>query len=749
MDMKKIILSTAILAWGMTAQAQTASVTFDTDDYGEIGVYDTWEKSPFRDGTLKGNAQVIDNHLKSTSGSLKNQTTKIVGVQRSRFGSNTFGVKITLKTPFATSETTQYVHVMVNKPNTSKVMLVGLGKRESFTDEPTDVEQFWEKATKDYTTDNQWQDMVFAIKTVTGVNIYSLVLVPDLQSPHSYTSDFACYIDQIEVNSSSTPRTGTYTSDGGTGGGEETKEDYYVNFDKNQKNTRDEGSGATSGERYMKGVSLTGNTDGTSYSYTRQSGDASYSLVYKDLTDTEVWDVKAGNTYTPAIDYQGNWMQGYAYIDYNQDGQFTVKMNGNYRADDSEAVSYSGYNASSENPLYSSTGSALYGESRNNWTMPSFTIPSGTKAGIYRMRFKIDWNCIEPGGGDGSNTTNMQSIVDNAGGIVDVLLNVHDDNVTVNGEWRNGSLYASDGTTGLQGYSTPFKQALDIINTPAPGFDRGDIVVKHGYNLSGDQYVHSNRQWTSETYAASEFDATTGALTLPASVFDGDVYINANFVQKQYVTLDESTAMPEFESGTANVKLNRTFSAGKYNTIVLPFALTQAQITSAFGEDAKAYFFQSDKNDIIYFQSMTSTESTKANVPFLIVTNTTDKQFTFDGVTLEYDTNPTTQTTGSFYDFIGNYQGLITLEDGLWFISNNLFYQSTGKSTLKGYRGYFKAREGNAKELAFVIDDATTGITTLETVSAKANTYNLQGQRVEGRLPQGIYIQGGQKKVVK
>lgn len=741
MDMKKILFTILSMAT-LPLMAQT-TVTFDSEDYGAIGVYDTWEKSPFRTGELKGNAQVISNHLMSAGGSLKNKTAKIVGVQRSRFGSNTFGVKVTLPSAFATSETTQYVHVMVCKPNTSKVMLVGLGKRESFTDEPTTVEQFWVKASKDYATANQWQDMVFPVKTVSGVKIYSLVLVPDLQSPHAQTADFACYIDQIEVNSSSTPRTGTYGDGNSTTDPDDAlKDDYYVNFDKTQTNTR-ESSSATNGQRYLKGVSLTG-TDGTSYTYTAAESDAEYHLVYKDVTETQVWDVKAGNTYTPAIDYQGNWMQGYAYVDYNQDGQFTVKMSGNYRDDSSEAVAYSGYNATAETPLYSSTGTAVSGEGRNSWTMPSFTIPSGTKAGIYRMRFKIDWNCIEPGGGDGSDDVNMQSIINNGGGIVDVLLNVHDDNVSISGEWRNGALYASDGTTDLNGYTQPFRTALNIVNKPAPGFDRDTVGVKHGYNLSGEQYVHGNRQWQAVTYQASDFDSD-GTLTLPASIFDGNVSITANFKQKTYLELAEDEKLPEFSDGTANVRLQRSFVKTYYNTVVLPFALTKAQLADAFGTNAKAYYYNGDRNGVLYFYTVQN--STKANEPFLLVTDTESKSFTFDDVDLQRSTSPV--KTGTSYDFVGNYDGGITLEKGIWFLYNNLFYRSVGKSTLSGYRGYFRVRSASeAKELTLVLDDETTGITTVTTVQP-GTTYNLQGQRVDGQLPQGIYIQDGQKKVVK
>ena len=372
------IYTLALSALSLAAAAQT-SVTFDTQDYKNVGVYDTWEESPFRTGTLEGNAQVIDNCFNNTGAGISNKTTKILGVQRSRFGSNTFGVRVDLNSPLSTSETTKYVHVLVYKPNTSKVMLVGLGKRESFTEEPTDIEQFWVESNYS-TTANQWCDMVFPIKTVTGVKVYSFVIVPDLASPHALTQDYACYIDQIEVNSSSSQRRGPFTSDGGTvtPDPEPTDEVYSVNFDKTQTNTRE--SSSTSEIRYLKGVSLKGSDAG--YSYAPETTDALYHLVYKDATASIVWNVKAGNSYTPAVNYQGNWMHAYAYIDYNNDGKFTPVITNNVNSSSSEAVSYSAYNASDENTLYTTTGSSLTGDSRKTLSMPAFTIPSSTKPGI-------------------------------------------------------------------------------------------------------------------------------------------------------------------------------------------------------------------------------------------------------------------------------------------------------------------------------------------------------------------------------
>ena len=735
------IYTLALSALSLAAAAQT-SVTFDTQDYKNVGVYDTWEESPFRTGTLEGNAQVIDNCFNNTGAGISNKTTKILGVQRSRFGSNTFGVRVDLNSPLSTSETTKYVHVLVYKPNTSKVMLVGLGKRESFTEEPTDIEQFWVESNYSMTA-NQWCDMVFPIKTVTGVKVYSFVIVPDLASPHALTQDYACYIDQIEINSSSSQRRGPFTSDGGTvtPDPEPTDEVYSVNFDKTQTNMRE--SGSTSGNRYLKGVSLKGSD--AEYSYAPETTDALYHLVYKDATASIVWNVKAGNSYTPAVNYQGNWMHAYAYIDYNNDGKFTPVITNNVNSSSSEAVSYSAYNASSEDELYTTTGTSLSGNSRETLSMPAFTIPSSTKPGIYRMRIKVDWNCIDAGGGDGSNSVNMQSIVDNGGGIIDVLLNVHGDNVVVNAQNRNGSLTTSDNAS-LINFSTAFGKSFGIKIEPAPGFENDNIVVRHGYNLSGEQYVNNNRQWSEIKYLSSQF-GNDGSFTIPADIVDGDISIVGNFAQKKYVSFDESEAMPDV-NGKINVTLTRKFSTQYYNTVCLPFSLNEAQIHAAFGSDARVYAYDNSRNDgVIYFDS---SDKVVANVPFLLTTSTENGVFNFDNVTIE---SGEPVATGTDYDYVGNYDGKITLPYGTYFFNSNTFYRSIGKSTMKGYRAYFKEHESaGSRPIKLVIDGMPTAIENiLAPESGDADIYSTDGVKMQDfkNLQKGVYINGHNKVLKK
>lgn len=735
------IYTLALSALSLAAAAQT-SVTFDTQDYKSVGVYDTWEESPFRTGTLEGNAQVINNCFNNTGAGISNKTTKILGVQRSRFGSNTFGVRVDLNSPLSTSETTKYVHVLVYKPNTSKVMLVGLGKRVSFTEEPTDIEQFWVESNYSMTA-NRWCDMVFPIKTVTGVKVYSFVIVPDLASPHALTQDYACYIDQIEVNSSSSQRRGPFTSSGGTvePEPEPTDEVYSVNFDKTQTNTRE--SSSTGGIRYLKGVSLKGSD--AEYSYAPETTDALYHLVYKDATASIVWNVKAGNSYTPAVNYQGTWMHAYAYIDYNNDGKFTPVITNKVNSSSSEAVSYSAYNASDENTLYTTTGSSLTGDSRQTLSMPAFTIPSSTKPGIYRMRFKVDWNCIDAGGGDGSNSVNMQNIVNNGGGIIDVLLNVHGDNVVVNAQNRNGSLTTSDNVS-LINYSTAFGKSFGIKIEPAPGFENDNIVVRHGYNLSGEQYVNNNRQWSEIKYLSSKF-GNDGSFTIPADIVDGDISIVGNFAQKRYVSFDESEAMPDV-SGKINVTLTRKFSTQYYNTVCLPFSLNEAQIQAAFGSDARVYAYDNSRNDgVIYFDS---SDKVVANVPFLLTTSTENGVFNFDNVTIE---SGEPVATGTDYDYVGNYKGKITLPNGTYFFNSNTFYRSMGKSTMKGYRAYFQEHESaGSRPIKLVIDGMPTAIENiLAPESGDADIYSTDGVKMQDfkNLQKGVYINGHNKVLKK
>ena len=225
---------------------------------------------------------------------------------------------------------------------------------------------------------------------------------------------------------------------GGEPGGGETKEKYTVNFDKGAKSTH---SG-----RFLRSFSLqqTGKEKQTeSVSVSR--------AAYEDHT-SKVFTVEAGSELTASFNYSGEWMNGYVYIDRDDDGEFSYKE-GQWDQAGTDLVAYSFY-TTLPNPKvndgngYNSTGASVSGNDRSNVNPPSFTAP--TEPGTYRIRFKIDWNCILPGGSN--------DILSDGGGVWDATLNVvaAEPEVTVTFEKQYADqLYSlADGTPSAMGDAT-------------------------------------------------------------------------------------------------------------------------------------------------------------------------------------------------------------------------------------------------------------------------------------------------------
>lgn len=507
----------AALALPINLMAQTTKVDFeDAAGYKSVGVYDTWEESPFRTGELKGNAAVIDNFLPTTNdnGDVVNDSKKIVGVQRSRFGSNTFGVRVDLNTPFDLTPEYIYVHVKMYKPLEGRVMLVGLGKRPDRAGQSNDVEQVWVYSSNS-TVANQWFDAVFPIKACNGVQIHSLVIVPDVNSPQEMTSDYAAYIDDIEVNNSAEPRIKVASY-------------YGLNYDKE--------TAVDKPERYVKAITLQPN------GATKQSisvGSVSPQLIYRDVTD-HAFTAKAGQTVTPSIDYQGGgWMNGFVYLDKGDDGQFNASFDeSTHKATKGcDLVSYYYLEMVEDKSGYKYDGTALSDNDRNNLSTPAFTLPSDLQPGFYRMRYKVDWGNLDPAG---RNTT-TNSIKSNGGFIVDTRLNVHTDKVSLSAASRNGFITLEDGTE-LVSYQTDFGKAVKIKATPANGFEIDSLVISHGYNLTGNQYnKYGTKQYDEYIVRASDFNAD-GTFTIPARIIDGEVSIDGQFRSTTGITNNQVDA---------------------------------------------------------------------------------------------------------------------------------------------------------------------------------------------------------------
>lgn len=139
------------------------------------------------------------------------------------------------------------------------------------------------------------------------------------------------------------------------------------------------------------------------------------SAVYVDKT-TSVLTSTAGATLSfTALNWIGEWMHAYVYIDYNNNGTFDQVLNAD-GGNSGELVSYNFYSAGGTSNGQNSKGQAMSDNCdvlQNN--MPSWTLPADLPNGIYRLRFKVDWNHLNPCG---------NTIVSNGGCICDITLNI-------------------------------------------------------------------------------------------------------------------------------------------------------------------------------------------------------------------------------------------------------------------------------------------------------------------------------------
>ena len=235
------------------------------------------------------------------------------------------------------------------------------------------------------------------------------------------------------------------------------------------------------------------------------------------------------------------------------------------------------------------------------------------------------------------------------------------------------------------------------------------------------------------------------------------------------ITLDENSESNTIEAKTGvNVTLKRTMVKGEWNTICLPFEVSEKQAKDAFGEGVKIAALDGNcTGTTLKFDDYT-TLGIPATIPCLIkpTNDVPTEGYQFKNVDINLDKNgkiaPEAVMTKGDLAFIGIYNSVdITanikellydtyyaafLGDG-----NKIYKAGTGKT--KGFRAYFAIpKSAAASALRVVIDGTATSIKNIdsEVVESNAPVYNLQGQRVDGNnLTPGIYVKAGKKFVVK
>lgn len=213
------------------------------------------------------------------------------------------------------------------------------------------------------------------------------------------------------------------------------------------------------------------------------------------------------------------------------------------------------------------------------------------------------------------------------------------------------------------------------------------------------------------------------------------------------VTLDETADNAVEAKEAADVTLKRTFVANKWNTLVLPFAVSDADVKTTFGADAKIVKYSNADDANINFT--TSTKGIEANVPVLImpVAVNAKNTYTFNGVSI---VEAAPKADGTNYSFVGSYKPYDLVNDDYMLYADKWWKTETGDTyKIKAFRAYIKANTpAAAKQLNLVIDGQTTGLK-LNTVNGniEGETYNIAGQRVANSY-KGLIIKNG-KKIIK
>lgn len=237
---------------------------------------------------------------------------------------------------------------------------------------------------------------------------------------------------------------------------EKPEEPYKTNFDKKAK--------ATGTDRKITKITFKAGTG------EKREIAISHTTPYLDMTST-VLTCEPGEEISSSIVFNGSWMHGYVYIDADKDQKFSFNDGSNDQTG-TELYSYAYYKGKN------SKGQSVDQDFKGTINNPTFTAP--TTPGTYCIRFKLDWDNIDPAGSIGADgtCTGKNGILDNRGGIIDMTLKVG--NATEQFHITNagfGTFYTSDAynmPTGVTGYTIVNTQDNRLIAEPT--YAEGTLV---------------------------------------------------------------------------------------------------------------------------------------------------------------------------------------------------------------------------------------------------------------------------------
>lgn len=252
---------------------------------------------------------------------------------------------------------------------------------------------------------------------------------------------------------------------------------------------------------------------------------------------------------------------------------------------------------------------------------------------------------------------------------------------------------------------------------------------------------------------------------------------------EEFLVLDEDETLDDNRSLTkATMVFHRTFTTGKWNSLILPVDMTADQVKAAFGAEAKIARFSRLENKWIYFDMQAENNlHIEKNVPYIIKPTkeptAVNRTYNVGGENTKHINGLVYTVTGIAYNdqtatlqredtkytngmtHYGSYKNptCVPADSYILHRSGNMVHTAVEHPSIKSYRTWLRETTPSGETLQMRVeqnDGPSTGIKVIEETAKNANAvYNVNGMRMNSsntnNLPKGVYIINNKKVVIK
>ena len=252
---------------------------------------------------------------------------------------------------------------------------------------------------------------------------------------------------------------------------------------------------------------------------------------------------------------------------------------------------------------------------------------------------------------------------------------------------------------------------------------------------------------------------------------------------EEFLVLDEDETLDDNRSLTkATMVFHRTFTTGKWNSLILPVDMNAKQVKAAFGADAKIARFNRLEDKWIYFDMQAENNlHIDKNVPYIIKPTkeptAVNRTYSVGGEKTKHINGLVYTVTGIAYDnqtatlqhedteytngmkHYGSYENptCVPADSYILHRSGDMVHTAVDHKNIKSYRTWLRETTPSGETLQMRVeqnDGPSTGIKVIEETAKNANAvYNVNGMRMNSsntnNLPKGVYIINNKKVVIK